>query len=78
MLRRLVEAIQCTRSRAVARGSTASAQPAAMQEHGILDNATDWKVTADLPDMRSYPDVIKRHNVRPDVVLVSELSKTAW
>ena len=27
--------------------------------------------------MRSYLDVIKRHNVRPDVALVSELSKTA-
>ena len=45
-------------------------------ECGILDKATDWKVCADLPNMRTYLDIIKKSNSRPDMVLVSGKRKT--
>ena len=32
----------------------------------------DWELTADLPDWRNYPPMIKRAGLKPDVVLWSE------
>ena len=75
MLGRLVEAVECARSKAMARKDKAAAKASGFKS-SVLQNATDWKISADLPNMRIYPDVIKKSNVRPDMVLVSEKSKT--
>lgn len=44
---------------------------------GIFQGASDWTVSADLATKRKYPAVIAEAGVRPDVVVISENSKTA-
>ena len=75
MLGRLVEAVECARSKAMTREDKAAAKASGF-ESSVLQNAIDWKISADVRNMRIYPDVIKKSNVRPDMVLVSEKSKT--
>ena len=41
----------------------------------LLEGASDWKVAADIPNKRCYPDMIKDNSVRPDIVLSSDESK---
>ena len=41
----------------------------------MLDGACDWKVAADLPGKGVYPELVRSCNVRPDIVVTSEMSK---
>jgi hypothetical protein len=50
--------------------------PSTLPMEGMLDVANDWKIAADLPCMREYPTVIKESGLRPDMVLISETSRT--
>ena len=38
----------------------------------VLAGACDWQLCADLPELRNYPQAIKKTNMRPDAVLFSE------
>ncbi|GFN82122.1 reverse transcriptase [Plakobranchus ocellatus] len=38
---------------------------------GLLDGCDDWVVSADLPEWESYPDVIRKTALRPDIVIHS-------
>ena len=71
MLRKLVEAVECTRLKGMNKREEANVQVSGL-ECGILDKATDWKVYADLPNMRTYLDIIKRSNPGLDIILVPE------
>lgn len=77
VLRKLLEAVDCARLKANAKEDRSTGRPAAGYDCGFLERATDWRVIADLPNMRAYPEIIKKCNVRPDIVLMSEVTKTA-
>ena len=50
--------------------------PPTLPKESILEVANDWKMATDLPGMKEYPDVIKESGLRPDMVLISESSRT--
>jgi hypothetical protein len=50
--------------------------PSKLYTDSILDAAKDWTLTADLPNRGTYPEVIRATNLRPDVVLASDSSRT--
>ena len=41
----------------------------------VLDGATDWEMTADLPEFTGHSSPIKETGKRPDIVLQSEMAK---
>ena len=41
----------------------------------LLDAANKWDIAADLPEWNTYPEVIKRTGMRPDIALYAEEAK---
>jgi hypothetical protein len=91
VLKKLVEAVDMARKKAnekTAKQATEhppvragtrplrSNKPPAAPGEGMLDHAKDWKIAADLPGMREYPELIKESGLRPDMVLISDSSRT--
>jgi len=74
VLGKIVQAIDeaKTNSERVATTSQARVQ----DNVSVLQGADDWMIAADLPSRRSYPTMITDDNVRPDIAVSSEKSKT--
>ena len=56
---------------------TAVANGARSQDKAsILQGTNEWRVAADLPARRAYPDMISDFGMRPDIVVSSDMNKT--
>ena len=42
---------------------------------GLLEEADDWKCSADLQEWGNPPEIVKRSGMRPDIVLYSSSAK---
>lgn len=91
VLKKLVEALDESRRKANTSTATRQPQKRWMRSGGaiayrtlpervytecLLDSGNDWRIAADLPGMKGYPEAITRTNLRPDAVLVSDTSRT--
>ena len=90
VLQKLAEAVDMSRKRANTKaanqpvptyslrsGSTCTKPlPTTLPTEGILQAANDWTIAVDLPNMRNYPEIIRDTNLRPDMVLTSEKSRS--
>ena len=91
MLKKLVEAIDEARVKANAKTVTHEAPknwmnsggavaarrlPAKVYTDRLLASGKDWRLAADLPGMKAYPEVISRTDLRPDAVLISDSSRS--
>ena len=44
-------------------------------KQGLLDGTDDWECTADIPGWNTYPKVIRKSRMRPDIVIHSQSTK---
>ena len=43
--------------------------------YNLLAKADDWECAADLPGWNEYPEIIKKTEMRPDIILHSQNAK---